>query len=117
MAKPEAYDDLCGFLEEVPILKWACHRVGLASSSVYEMMKNNPEMKTRILRAKAIGQGKLVPLASPDRVLSWSDPETFSLRQEHQIEGGVTVNITNPAGLGMSPDTEDENDGERNGEG
>lgn len=115
--KPEAYEQIYENLRKHPILTWACKLAGIHPSSVYELMKNNPDIKRKIDEARSEGQGKLLPHVTAERVLAWSDNETFGLRQEVTHEGGVTVNITNPAGLGMSPDTEDENDGERNSEG
>ena len=100
---PELYDDLVGYLEQVPILKWACHRAKLAPASVYEKMKRNPELEVRIREAQAIGQGRFIPGASPDRILAWSDPEGFSLKQEHSVESDITINIVGE-GLGLDAD-------------
>ena len=102
---PELYEELIKFLQQVPILKWACHRAKLAPASVYEMMKRNPDLEIRIREAQAIGQGRFVPGASPDRILSWSDPEAFSLKNEHSVESEITVNIVG-AGLGLEDEGE-----------
>ena len=104
---PDEYEKLIGFLEQVPILKWACHRAKLHPSSVYEKMKNNPDLEVRIREAQAVGQGRFIPGASPDRILSWSDPEAFSLKQEHSVESDITVNIVG-AGLGLTDEGEPE---------
>lgn len=100
---PEAWKKLLKFLKEVPILKWACHRAKLHPSSVYERMKANPDVEREVREAQAIGQGRFIPGASPDRILAWSDPEGFSLKQEHSVESDITINIVGE-GLGLDVD-------------
>lgn len=104
---PAEWTALLKFLKECPILKWACNRAGLAPQSVYERMRNNPSVEREVRTAQAIGQGRFIPGASPDRILAWSDPEGFSLKQEHSIESDITINIV---GEGLGLDAVEETD-------
>ena len=108
---PDEWVELLKFLKECPILKWACHRAKLHPSSVYERMKTNPDVERDVREAQAIGQGRFIPGASPDRILAWSDPEAFSLKQEHSVEADITVNIIG-AGLGLEDEGEPETETE-----
>ena len=48
-----------------------------------------PEYAELTERAMADGQAPLIAAVSgksPERVLAWSDPETFTLRRDHKVE-------------------------------
>lgn len=94
MAKPAAYEEVYKYLEQHPILRWACKRTGISTSAVREMAARKPAVAERIEQAKAIGQGKLLPHVSAERVLAWSDPKTFGLKQQIEHGGQVAVPVS-----------------------
>ena len=97
--KPDAYEELLAFLAIHPIKTWACAKAGISRASFYAKLERDPEYAELVERAMADGQAPLIAAVSgksPERVLSWSDPETFTLRREHKVEGpgkGYTVVI------------------------
>jgi len=91
--KPDAYEEALTLLAVHPIKTWACAKAGVSRASFYEKLQRDPGYAARVERAMADGQGPLIAAVSgksPERVLSWSDPGTFSLRSEHQVEGICT---------------------------
>jgi len=104
---PDTYDRFLDALREQPIVQWACDLAGVSRASLYAKRKADPEFDFKVRQAKAEGQRKRLGGASDERVLSWSDRETFGLRQEIDAKvEGVTVNIGNPAGLGIKDDAD-----------
>ena len=88
--KPDAYEEILALLAVHPIKTWACAKAGIARASFYAKLDRDPEYAELVERAMADGQAPLIAAVSgkaPERVLSWSDPETFTLRREHKVEG------------------------------
>ena len=88
--KPDAYEEVLTLLAVHPIKTWACAKAGISRASFYEKLERDPEYAELVERAMADGQAPLIAAVSgksPERVLAWSDPGTFSLRSEHKVEG------------------------------
>ena len=98
-AKTDAYEELLALLATHPIKTWACAKAGVSRASFYAKLERDPDYAELVERAMADGQGPLIAAVSgksPERVLAWSDPETFTLRRDHKVEGpgeGYTVVI------------------------
>jgi len=87
--KPDAYEEVLTLLAVHPIKTWACAKAGISRASFYEKLQQDSDYGRRVATAMADGQGPLIAAVSgksPERVLSWSDPDTFALRHEHKVE-------------------------------
>ena len=102
--KPDTYEQVIAHLREQPILKWACDLAGISRQSVYEKMENDADFRVRLRAAKAEGQRKRLKGVSDERVLAWSDPETFSLRREHKVEPSGDFTLVVAEQWGIDPD-------------
>ncbi len=105
---PDTYDRVLDALREHPIINWACDLAGVSRQSLHTKRQADPEYDFKVRQAKAEGQRKRIGGASDERVLSWSDRETFGLR--HELDAtvkGVSVTIGNPAGLGIPIEDDD----------
>ena len=87
--KPDAYEEVLALLTIHPIKTWACAKAGISRASFYAKLDRDPEYAELVERAMADGQAPLIAAVSgksPERVLAWSDPETFTLRCDHKVE-------------------------------
>ena len=87
--KPDAYEEVLALLTIHPIKTWACAKAGISRASFYAKLDRDPEYAELTERAMADGQAPLIAAVSgksPERVLAWSDPETFTLRRDHKVE-------------------------------
>ena len=89
LGKPDAYEEVLALLKIHPIKIWACAKAGISRTSFYAKLDRDPEYAELVERAMADGQAPLIAAVRgklPERVLAWSDPETFSLRRNHKVE-------------------------------
>jgi hypothetical protein len=91
--KVDAYREVVALLKVHPILTWACQTAGISRQAVYKRMASDDNYRREIQQAKAVGQEPLLAKCSPERILTWSDPETFSNRQTIEHERGCEVVI------------------------
>ena len=91
--KVDAYREVVTLLKAHPILKWACELAGVSRQSVYKRMGADDNYRREIRQAKAVGQEPLLAKCSPERILTWSEPEVFTNRQTVAYEQTTPVVI------------------------
>ena len=106
--KSAEYQVVLAQLELIPVITWACNYAGVTRQAFHAKRQRDAEFDIEVRKAVARGQLVQLPKCSPERILSWSDPETFGLHSSVDVQGGVVVNITNPDALALDPEPEQE---------
>jgi hypothetical protein len=102
-ARQQKKEIIVQYLSKLPIYKWAAKSAGIDEDTLKNWRDIDSNFSGRCEAARSEAVEKLGNKATPEFILTATDPETFGKHEEAKVEGNYNININGLIGLSQTP--------------